>query len=110
MSDAQMRMDKDEKIGRKSVVGPAIVRVNGQRTKATSSKVDRTANEPRTKMVDDFQMQGLKMSKKIYTATCLPSVSCRWSPCKNMRRHTSSRKQRAMQREFDEAARNAETA
>ena len=84
MSDVQMRMDKDEKTERKSVVDPVIVRVNGQRTKATSSKVDRTANEPRTKMVDDFQMQGLKMSKKIYTATCLPSVSCRWSPCQNM--------------------------
>ena len=57
-------MEDDEKIKRKSVVDPVVVKVNGQPTKATSSKVDRTADAPRTKMVDDFQMQVLKKSKK----------------------------------------------
>ena len=45
---------------RRSIVDPAVVKMRGSRTFSTSSKVDRRAAPPRTKMADEFQTRALK--------------------------------------------------
>ena len=47
----------------RSILDPFTVKMKGPRTMATSSKVDRRAAPPRTKMVDAFQKDVLSKTK-----------------------------------------------